>query len=138
MIGLNIHSKSIFLLNKHLLSRCRERNINSKSTLLEIARQFDDEAMLKLIDALGNDSLERDGIRKAARAERVMPGPVGVNENVNRSFRYSVDDPKCVVEIRFNEPDLMSRASVLKVLKGAFDAVKNDEIEISIARSTGK
>ena len=34
-------------LPQEIRDRCRERNINSKSTLIEIARQFDDEAMLK-------------------------------------------------------------------------------------------
>jgi hypothetical protein len=32
--------------------RCREANIGSKSTLLEIARQFDDTAMHQFLDAL--------------------------------------------------------------------------------------
>src|SRR4029078_5439910 len=45
----------------------RAAKISSKSTLLEIARQFDEDAMLKLTDQLVNGSRDRETVKKAAR-----------------------------------------------------------------------
>ena len=110
---------------------CRDKNINSKSTLLEIARQFDDEAMLKLVDSLGNGAaLDRETIKKTARADRTAPKPAASESKANRVFHYALDDPKCTVEVKFQGPDSLSRNGVLKALKRAFDAVKSEEIGV--------
>jgi ParB family transcriptional regulator, chromosome partitioning protein len=107
--------------------RCREKNINSKSTLLEIARQFDDDSMLKLVDSFGNGSPDHESVKKAARAERTAREATPATEKVNRSFRLPIADLKCVVEVKFQDPSSMNRNTLMKALKKSFDAVKNEE-----------
>ena len=114
--------------------RCREKSINAKSTLLEIARQFDDEAMLKLVNSFGTEPVNRETLKKAARAERTAPTKPAAEQSLlfekekpNNHFRYTLDDPKCTVEVKFAGSDSVSRNALLKALKGAFDAVKKDE-----------
>jgi ParB family chromosome partitioning protein len=121
---------SIAGLPQNIRDRCREKNLNAKSTLLEVARQFDDEAMLKLVNSFGNGDIDRESVKKAARAERTAPAPAAGNEKADRSFRFPVADPKCVVEVKFQGQDSMNRTSLLKALKKAFDAVKNEEIGV--------
>jgi ParB family chromosome partitioning protein len=111
--------------------KCHARNIAAKSTLLEIARQFDDAAMLKLVDTLGNGTLDRDAVRKAARADRAISTPSELAEK--KVFRYSPADPRCTIEIKFNDPASMNRTSILKALKDAFEAVKKDEAEAAVS-----
>ncbi len=48
--------------------KCRTNNINAKSTLLEISRQFDDKQMLKLIETVQNKGLNtREKVRRETR-----------------------------------------------------------------------
>jgi ParB family chromosome partitioning protein len=120
-------------LPQDIRDRCREKNINAKSTLLEIARQFDDEAMIKLVNSFGAESLDRESVKKAARADRTAPEPVVDKEKTNNHFRYSLDDPKCVVEVKFRSSDSLNRNGVMKALKRAFDAVKNEETVVDVS-----
>jgi ParB family chromosome partitioning protein len=123
-------------LPQNIRDQCREKNIGSKSMLLEIARQFDDEAMMKLLESLGNDKLDRETIKKTARIERSVGQPdlygsaaVRKKATVDQ-FRYALDEPKCIVEVKFTGPDSMNRGAVLKALKRAFDAVKNEKATV--------
>ena len=112
--------------------KCIAVNILSKSSLLEIARQFDDAAMLKLIDALGNKSLDRETFRKTARAERAMvptdgQGPKLAPGNI---FTYESPAGEFNIQIKFKKHVLSSKNIVLKALKDAFDDVKGGRTEV--------
>jgi ParB family chromosome partitioning protein len=113
--------------------KCRAANIASKSTLLEIARQFDEDAMLKLTDQLVSGSRDRETVKKAARVERTAP--VASTENngdsgKRKTFRYSPKSREFTVQIDFKKWDNLNQNSVLKVLKETFDLVKNEEIDL--------
>jgi ParB family chromosome partitioning protein len=118
-------------LPNEIRERCREKNINSKSTLLEIARQFNDEAMLKLVDTIGRESLDHESVKKTARADRTAPEPEVGKEKAKNHFRYSLENPKCVVEVKFRDATDVNRGLLLKALKTAFEAVKDDVIPIA-------
>lgn len=112
--------------------KCILANISSKSSLLEIARQFDDAAMLKLVDSLGNRTLDRDSLRKTARAERTMMPTDGQDhrpapENI---FTYESPAGEFNIQIKFKKPILSSKNTVLKALKDAFDEVKGGRTEV--------
>jgi len=113
--------------------KCRAAKISSKSTLLEIARQFDEDAMLKLTDQLINGSRDRKTVKKAARGERTAPIPVternGDSEK-RKTFRYSPKNGEFTLHIDFKKLDNLSQNSVLKALKETFDLVKNEEIDL--------
>jgi len=113
--------------------KCRAANISSKSTLLEIARQFDEDAMSKLTDQLVNGARDRETVRKAARSERTASAPaVEKNGNSDKrgTFRYSPKNGGFTLQIDFKKGDKLSQNGVLKALKETFDLVKNEEIDI--------
>lgn len=101
-------------------TKCREAGINSKSTLLEIARQFDDAAMHEFLDGLVSGKVKPKS--KQPRAETTSaptPRADGPSETLfeykGKSFRLSID---------FKGRDSTSRPEILKALKEVFDAVK--------------
>lgn len=110
--------------------KCRASNISSKSTLLEIARQFDDEAMSKFVNDLVSGSTDRDALLKAAKAER-QPQKKKPSSETNGSgahtFHYEDPDGSFVLSLKFNESGNVTKVSVLKALKDAFDQVKNGQ-----------
>lgn len=110
--------------------KCRKANISAKSTLLEVARQFDDAAMHVFVDnILRTGNRKRDDVRKSARPEgksstaKSDPKPVPT-DGPSPAFRFNSGDGDFTVEIRFNR-DEYGRKDVLKALKAAFDAVKS-------------
>ncbi len=113
--------------------RCREANISSKSTLLEIARQFDDAAMNSFLDDFITGKAKPR--TKQLKTHASTPGKVSAlkpeetDPKVNLktdgyAFRYSGDDPKFEMTIEFETVQNASRAEVLRALKQAFDFVK--------------
>lgn len=62
-------SLSIASLPERVRGACQRADINSKSTLLQIARQPDEETMEKLVSEIAANRLTRDGARAARRAQ---------------------------------------------------------------------
>jgi ParB-like partition proteins len=117
-------------LPKAIREKCRTANISSKSTLLEIARQFDEDAMLKLTNQLTNGSRDRETVKKAARAERTTQVATTNGNEKRKTFRHSPKSGEFSVQIEFKKWDQLSRNGVLKALKDTFDLVKNEEIDL--------
>ncbi len=120
--------------------KCIKGEISAKSTVLEIARQFDDEAMHRFVDALlKGGSKSRDVAREKAKKTK--------GSNVSSSKKEShvasetaAEEPSLItgkaryiykgkegtfdLEIRFDHDGKPGRAQVLEALKEAFDKVK--------------
>ncbi len=115
-------------------TKCREANISSKSTLLEIARQFDEKAMFDFLEKIGTEDVSRDSVRKASKIEKgVEAKHSGLNvreRSTDHIFRYEPDNKEFIVRIEFRDKSINSRKGVLKALKEAFDAVKNEVVDI--------
>lgn len=115
-------------------ARCRDTNISAKSTLLEIARQFDDAAMHEFLDGLTTGKvvpktkLPRGGNGTSA-AEPVSTNGVAQNAD-GYTFRFTGKSPGFDLELRFRDGSNGNRAEILKALKTAFDAVKNETVDI--------
>lgn len=126
---------SIASIPENVREKCRSASINAKSSLLEIARQFDDKAMLEFVDSLGSGGVSREEVRKKARentgalpkppkvktAEEDVPVPV--RQSLSR-FNYEGSDESFKIEIVFNHEGRFERKEVLQALKEAFDHVK--------------
>ena len=125
---------SIAGLPADIRTRCREANIASKSTLLEVARQFDDEAMHSFIDALiSGEKIPRSKQPKTVtikpqdtKAEALKIDPQTSVESNGFSFRFSGENPSFELTLRFEHPESASRGEILRALKQAFDSVKKD------------
>lgn len=110
-------------------TKCRENDIASKSTLLEIARQFDDKAMHDFLGALiTGEKIPRSKQPKAepkTKTERIeaLKTEIPVAGD-GFAFTFSGTDPKFDLELRFEHPESASKGEILRALKQAFDAVK--------------
>jgi ParB family chromosome partitioning protein len=109
--------------------RCRAANLNAKSTLLEIARQFDQKAMHAFLDNIERKSLSREEIRQAARPAKEKAGgsaelAKSTAKNKN-SFQFVSKENGFVLEIKFDKEDAFETKDVLRALKEAFDTTKN-------------
>src|SRR2546426_6431917 len=75
---------------------CRESEITSKSLLLQIVRQPDDESMRTMAEQIAAQGLTRDGARKARRA---FIDPTGASEPY--VFRFEAPEREFRVEVKF-------------------------------------
>src|SRR2546423_7947124 len=78
---------------------CRKADINSKSLLLQIVRQPDDESMRTMAEQIAELGLTRDGARKARRA---YVDPTGASEPF--VYRYESPGRQFKVELKFKKP----------------------------------
>jgi len=122
-------------LPQNIRERCREMSIGSKSSLLEVARQFDESAMF---DFLANFPKLKEQKADAKRISRSpQPGDADkahsrqAPENRARSrFLYRPDGETFTIEIKFDNSSSYNRKGVLAALKRAFDDVKNEKIDV--------
>lgn len=112
-------------------ARCRESNVISKSTLLEVARQFNDAAMHEFLDGLTSGKIIPRSKQKATNGpvkkhtHHSHPRPLG-----GFTFKFDGKDPEFSLELHFAGKSNGNRAEILKALKTAFEAVKNNTAEV--------
>ena len=110
--------------------RCRGASISSKSTLLEIARQFNDSGMHQFLDALEKGEViprTKQPRIPAQKVERPQPEALKPNapfEANGYSFSFAGHDPNFNLILTFEHPESATRGEILRALKQAFDAVK--------------
>jgi ParB family chromosome partitioning protein len=95
---------------------CRNSEITSKSLLLQIVRQPDDEAMQSMAEQIAEQGLTRDGARKARRA---FIDPTGTSEPF--VYRYEAPGREFRVEVKFKK----SGVSTEELFEALNDAAQN-------------
>jgi ParB family transcriptional regulator, chromosome partitioning protein len=95
---------------------CRNSEITSKSLLLQIVRQPDDEAMQAMAEQIAEQGLTRDGARKARRA---FIDPTGTSEPF--VYRYEAPGKEFRVEVKFKK----SGVSTEELFEALNDAAQN-------------
>lgn len=119
---------------ENIRDKCRTGNITAKSTLLEIARQFDDAEMERFVDKITNQNLNREEIRQVARPllksvenkvvqiknkEKSEPT---ISHTFSHTFNYQAENKSFNLKIIFN--DEFERKNILQALKETFESVK--------------
>jgi ParB family transcriptional regulator, chromosome partitioning protein len=119
-------SMAIAGIPEEIREKCRSANISAKSTLLEIARQFDDAAMAEFVENITTKSLSREEIRNTARPKEKDPAVEGrtAKTSAENVFRYTAANKGFNLEIKFQNNDRFVKKDVLQALKEAFDNVK--------------
>ncbi len=124
-------------------AKCREADISSKSTLLEIARQFDERAMHDFLKNLTRHVVKPDDRHQVKKQQKDHKVQIK-NElkNIERAlgkdlpddrktsaatFRYTSVGNDFTLEINFLEMPDYNKRDILKALKEAFDAAKQSE-----------
>ena len=109
--------------------KCRQAEINAKSTLLEVARQFDEKAMHTFLDNIKTQDLNRQQIRQKIGTDK--KSKENFSESVNKSeknlFLYSSVNQDFSLEILFNKSEPFHKRDILKALKEAFDKIKSKD-----------
>lgn len=130
-------SMSIAGIPESIREKCLKASISAKSTLLEIARQFDEEAMHEFVGNIGGQNLKRDEIRRAARGASLKENfpankedkdsDVSQKESPKRnSFKYVSAENSFTLEIRFHDSDRdFDKKELLQALREAFETVKS-------------
>jgi ParB family chromosome partitioning protein len=80
---------------------CRASEITSKSLLLQIVRQPDDDSMRVMAEQIASEGLTRDGARKARRA---FIDPTGASEPY--VYRYEAPGREFKVEVKFKKSNI--------------------------------
>lgn len=112
---------------ENIREKCLESKISAKSTLLEIARQFDDNAMLDLVNKISNQGLKRDEIRQEVRPAKISQIAQNKKNQINSQkgkyrYKYNAFDNSFDIEIIFNKD--YEKKDILKALKEAFEHAK--------------
>lgn len=121
--------------------KCLESDISAKSTLLEVARQFDEKAMHDFLAKIKTNGLiKREEIRRTAKSRN----EIGVEKNKRQDskenqeiktniskystdkkvFQYFSPENEFNLEIHFHNSSTFSKSDVLRALKEAFDSTK--------------
>lgn len=110
--------------------KCLSAGITTKSTLLEVARQFDEKAMYDFLASIENHGLKREEIRRTARPNKVNKENALSNINITSSrkniFQYFSDNKEFSLELRFNKTENFDKRDVLRALKEVFDKTKTE------------
>ncbi|MBA2335050.1 MAG: ParB/RepB/Spo0J family partition protein [Blastocatellia bacterium] len=106
-------------------AKCLQAKISAKSMLLEIARQFDEEAMFAFLENIGkgksakrpgNQTQPSNGNGAKEKSSKLNPE--------NSFFRYDSPNEDFMIEISFRKLSDFKKGDVLKALKEAFDNLK--------------
>lgn len=137
-------SMTIAGLPENIREQCRQMKISAKSTLLEIARQFDEAAMHQFLEKIRGADKSREEVRRAARNRITVKdsaGALGKNKSADpdsnapspaagqtgKHFNFSHRD-EFDLQIKFNK-NSYEKNDVLKALKIVFEKIKADGIE---------
>ncbi len=101
---------------------CRRADITTKSTLMEIVRQPDEQSMLALVAAVSSEQLTRDEVRERKRAnEGAPPGPARWRPFV---FKYKPPEHDFTLSLRF-ERDQVDPRELLTTLERIIEDLRD-------------
>jgi ParB family chromosome partitioning protein len=124
---------TISSLPEDIRRKCAAANLNAKSTLLEIARQFDEKAMHQFLERIQNKN--REEIRQTARphlspktdtfanSNQAVPNKPATPEK-RKVFRYISEDKEFSVEI-FSRNQSFGSTEIRNALQEALDKLQN-------------
>lgn len=110
-------------------TRCRERNLSAKAMLLEVARQFDEAAMVEFLDRLDGKKTEKKLVQPKASSKQ-KENEERDTELAVKGFHYAPEGKGFEIELKFGDPAAHNKRGVLQALKQAFEDVKNDLVDI--------
>ncbi|HWQ35131.1 MAG TPA: ParB/RepB/Spo0J family partition protein [Blastocatellia bacterium] len=99
---------SIASLPSDVREQCRRADISSKSLLLQIARQPDDEAMRAFVRRIVEQGMTRDEARRARSVKQARPQPY--------VFRHQPETKEFTLELKFRR-SAVNRDEVIAVLE---------------------
>jgi ParB family transcriptional regulator, chromosome partitioning protein len=87
---------------------CQKASINSKSMLLQVAKQSDADSMLEFVNRVSKQGMNRDEARKVGKKKQSRPQPY--------VFRHQSSSKDYTVEVKFRKSSV-SRDELLQVIQ---------------------
>ncbi len=104
--------------------KCRQSKIVAKSTLLEVARQFDETAMHELLDNIGTKGYKRQKNSSEPKSKvKLTQGNQTeqvIKDNTGETFKYTSPDNNFTLEISFTNVKVFDNRDVLQALKEVY------------------
>ena len=120
-------SMALASLPEAIRAKCLKANILAKSTLLEIARQFDEQSMHDFVSNIKEQGLKRDEIRRSAKANKTVNSkdlPLVNKLSNSKIYRYASSVNNFSLEIRFDDIVEYNKKDILSALKETFESNK--------------
>lgn len=127
-------------LPESIREKCVESKISAKSSLLEIARQFDEDSMHRFVDELRGKTVNREEIRQKARPKiktesftsskrqnALIKGEATEGEFRYKTFQFKNSDESAIVEVRFASREF-SKRDLINALKEAAAAAEKEDV----------
>jgi ParB family chromosome partitioning protein len=116
---------SIASLPESIREQCRRADINSKSLLLQIVRQPDEDSMLRLAEEVIRSGLTRDDARATRRAQEAKPGTKESSQPSRKPYIYRFVSPgrEFRLEMRFRRTSVENR-EIAAALREAADKIE--------------
>src|SRR5438105_6931256 len=106
---------AIAVMPSEIREACRRADINSKSLLLQVARQPDEAAMRGFVRRIAEQGLTRDEARRARRQKKARPQPY--------IFRYQAPHRDFTLELRFRRSSV-TQEEVSQAIEQALGEVR--------------
>jgi ParB family chromosome partitioning protein len=119
-------SLSIAAIPEEIRGRCRRADISSKSLLLQIVRQPDEESMQRMADEIALRGLTRDDARLERRAQSTGMGVKKVSLRRPYKFRYVSPDKEFRLELVFRRVNV-DRSELAAALRSAAETIEKEE-----------
>ncbi len=114
--------------------KCHVMDINAKSTLLEIARQFDEAAMHKFLKDLQEKGFSRENVKDSVRPKKntdfktqTVKSTKKGSANENSIFEFVSEENDFTLKIFSEVKRNADKKLLLLALKETFDFVKNND-----------
>ena len=115
-------SMAIAGLPESIRAKCRQSKITAKSSLLEIARQFDEQAMHDFVDNLGTNGFRKQKNASQPKQKEKLSETIQDKQSIDKTdkniFKYESFENDFVLEIVFKNN--FNDKVVLRALKEAF------------------
>ncbi len=115
-------------------AKCRRLDITSKSALLEVARQFDEQAMHDFLENFNKKSDRRKANNQNGRADKKSNGN-SITSNLSAAqtdnipvnvFKFDSGEKDFNLEISFLKKSRFDKNDILTALREAYNKVKNE------------
>ena len=117
-------SLSLALIPDAVRERCRRADINSKSLLLQIVRQPDEEGMIRMAEEVVTRNLTRDDARQVRRVETGVKSPASPYV-----YRYAAPANEYKLELRFRRSQV-EKSEICAALRAAANKLEEDETDL--------
>lgn len=121
---------SIASLPEPVRDKCRRADITSKSLLLQIVRQPDEETMMRLAEEVIRSGLTRDDARASRRAETRQDGEAKTGKATRKPYVYRFVSPgkEFRLEMRFRR-FAVKGSEIAAALRQAADKIENESAQ---------